>query len=175
VKDNAASAALVSTAVTRQFSVGEIGAACPNSFANAAIVPNSNRNLTMKIFGAALVALSFLTSTALCAESRFEAMLKRVDPSQRLEQVCEYAGLVKIGHDKNPYRPDRIVVDTLSPVRADGDRLSGTGAALRSKGRWYQFEFNCQATPDRMKVLHFDYRVGSAIPEEEWEKLGLWR
>ena len=129
----------------------------------------------MKKFGAALVLLSMLMSAAHCAESRFEAMLKRVDPSQRLEQVCEYAGLVKIAHDKNPYRPDRIVVDSLSPVQADGDRLTGTGAALRSRGRWYQFEFNCQATPDRLRVLHFEYRVGSAIPEQDWDRLGLWR
>jgi hypothetical protein len=102
-------------------------------------------------------------------------MLKRIDPSQRLEQVCEYAALTTIAKDKNPYHPDRVVVDSISPAKAAGDNLSGSGAALRSKGRWYQFEFKCQATPDRLKVTSFSYQVGQPIPEEDWDRLGLWR
>ena len=102
-------------------------------------------------------------------------MLKRIDPSQRLEQVCEYAALTKIAKDKNPYHPDRVVVDSLSPAKTTGDNLSGSGAALRSKGRWYQFEFKCQATPDRLQVTSFSYQVGAPIPEDDWDRLGLWR
>jgi hypothetical protein len=129
----------------------------------------------MRLSFAALILLVMAPSAGLCSDARFQAMLKRVDPSQRLEQVCEYAGLMKIAHDKNPHHPDRLVVDSLSPAKTDGDRLIGKGAAQRSKGRWYQLEFDCEATPDRLKVLHFDYRVGSAIPESDWDRLGLWR
>ena len=49
------------------------------------------------------------SSKAEKAEKRFEAMLQRIDPSERLEQVCEYAALTKIGRDKKTYRPDRVV------------------------------------------------------------------
>lgn len=129
----------------------------------------------MRLRIAAVAALVILPSSAFCSDARFQAMLKRIDPSQRLEQVCEYAGLTKIARDKNPHRPDRLVMDSLSPATTKGDRLTGTGGALRSKGQWYQLEFNCEATPDRLKVLHFDYRVGSAIPESDWDRLGLWR
>jgi hypothetical protein len=109
------------------------------------------------------------------AEKRFETMLQRIDPSERLEQVCEYAALTRIGRDKNQYRPDRVVIQAISPPKVKGDKMSGSGAALRSKGKWYQFDFTCQAAPDRLKVLSFSYDVGDEIPEEQWDKLGLWR
>jgi hypothetical protein len=102
-------------------------------------------------------------------------MLQRIDPSERLEQVCEYAALTRIGRDKNRYRPDRVVIQAISPPKVKGDKMSGSGAALRSKGKWYQFDFTCQAAPDRLKVLSFSYDVGDEIPEEQWDKLGLWR
>jgi hypothetical protein len=102
-------------------------------------------------------------------------MLQRIDPSERLEQVCEYAALTRIGRDKNQYRPDRVVIQAISPPKVKGDKMSGSGAALRSKGKWYQFDFTCQAAPDRLKVLSFSYDVGDEIPEEQWDKLGLWR
>lgn len=109
------------------------------------------------------------------AEKRFETMLQRIDPSERLEQVCEYAALTQIGRDKNPYHPDRVVIQAISPPKVSGDRMAGSGAALRSKGKWYQFGFTCQAAPDRLKVQSFSYEVGHEIPEDQWDKLGLWR
>jgi hypothetical protein len=115
------------------------------------------------------------SSKAEKAEKRFEAMLQRIDPSERLEQVCEYAALTKIGRDKKTYRPDRVVIEAMSPPKVAGDKMSGTGAALRSKGKWYRFEFSCEAAPDRLKVQSFSYEVGDEIPEEKWERFGLWR
>jgi hypothetical protein len=108
-------------------------------------------------------------------EKRFETMLQRIDPSERLEQVCEYAALTRIGREKNGYRPDRVVIQAISPPKVKGDRMAGSGAALRSKGKWYQFGFTCQAAPDRLKVQSFSYEVGHEIPQEQWDKLGLWR
>jgi hypothetical protein len=115
------------------------------------------------------------SSKAEKAEKRFEAMLQRIDPSERLEQVCEYAALTKIGRDKNTYRPDRVVIQAMSPPKVAGDKLSGGGAALRSKGKWYRFQFTCEAAPDRLKVQSFSYEVGTEIPEDKWERFGLWR
>ena len=109
------------------------------------------------------------------AEKRFEAMLQRIDPSERLEQVCQYAALTNIGRDKKAYRPDRIVIEAISTPKIAGDKMSSAGAALRSKGKWYQFEFSCEAERDRLKVQSFSYEIGNEIPEEKWEGFGLWR
>jgi hypothetical protein len=122
-----------------------------------------------------MTSMAWPACAASRAEKRFEAMLQRIDPSERLEQVCEYAALTKIGHDRNPYRPDRVVIEAMSPPKVSGDKMSGSGAALRSKGKWYQFEFTCKAAPDRLKVESFNYQVGAEIPEDSWQRYGLWR
>ena len=129
----------------------------------------------MKRIALALLAALAAWPAAAGTDKRFEKMLQRIDPSERLEQVCEYAALTKIGHDNRPMRPDRVVMDSISAPKVDGDSMSGSGGAFRSKGKWYQFEFNCQATPDRLKVQSFSYRLGEQIPEDEWERYGLWR
>ena len=56
-----------------------------------------------------------------------------------------------------------------------GDLAEGTGGAFRSRGQWYQFSFHCKTTPDRLKILSFDYHVGEKIPEDKWDVYGLWR
>jgi hypothetical protein len=135
------------------------------------------RRLALALLLASVSACAAQAAWAASAvsEKRFQAMMQRIDPSERLEQVCEYAALTKIGRDKNSYRPDRVVIEAMSPPKVSGDKMSGSGAALRSKGKWYQFAFTCEAAPDRLKVQSFDYQVRGEIPEDEWEQFGLWR
>ena len=127
----------------------------------------------MVVSGTGLAAADCQTETKI--EAKIEAMLKRIDPEDRLEQICDYAATVRIGRDKNPYHPDRAVIDSVSPPRIVGDTVEGNGGAFRSGGQWYQFSFTCKTTPDRLKILSFDYRVGEKIPEEKWNDYGLWR
>jgi hypothetical protein len=130
------------------------------------------------MFRQLLLALAFVlaagTSLA-AADTRIEEMLKMIDPSDRLEQICDYAAADRIGRDKNPYHPDRAVIDSISPIKVIGDTVRGTGGAFRSGGKWYQFSFDCTTTPDHLKILSFDYRVGEKIPEDKWDAYGLWR
>lgn len=108
-------------------------------------------------------------------DARFEAILKRLDPSERLEQLCDYAAMKHIRRDKKSYRPDRAVIESIAPAHVLGNTVSGEGGAFRSKGEWYQFSFTCQTSPDRLKVLSFDYKIGEKIPESKWDDYGLWR
>jgi len=108
-------------------------------------------------------------------EPRIEDALKRIDLADRLEQVCDYAAAKRIGLDRNSYHPDRAVIDSISPFKIEGDTIKGDGGAFRSKGEWYQFSFTCKTTPDRLKILSFDYHVGDRIPEDKWDEYGLWR
>ncbi|MBN9049096.1 MAG: DUF930 domain-containing protein [Rhizobiales bacterium] len=116
-----------------------------------------------------------MTPVSAANDARFEAILKRLDPSERLEQVCDYAAVKYINRDKNPYRPDRAVIESIAPAHVRGDTVRGEGGAFRSKGEWYQFSFTCQTSPDRLKVLSFDYKIGEKIPESKWDTYGLWR
>ena len=124
-----------------------------------------------------VLTLSALMMTPVSAanDARFEAILTRLDPSERLEQICDYAAMKYINRDKNPYRPDRAVIESIAPAHVRGDTVRGEGGAFRSKGEWYQFSFTCQTSPDRLKVLSFDYKIGAKIPESKWDDYGLWR
>ncbi|WP_213775941.1 DUF930 domain-containing protein [Bradyrhizobium sp. dw_78] len=121
-----------------------------------------------------LFATAALTP-ALAADPRFIASLKHLDPQVRLEQICDYEAMNRIGHGNSGFSPDRAKSDVMSAPRHLGDLLVGTGGAFRSAGNWYRFSFKCQASPDHLKVLSFEYQVGSIIPESKWNSYGLWR
>ncbi len=108
-------------------------------------------------------------------QKRLENMLKRLDPATRLEQVCDAAAMQHISRDNRQFRVDRSVVSALAEPRTKGDTLSGQGAAFRSKGKWYQYSFTCHATPDRLRVLSFEYKLGAEIPEAQWSQHGLYQ
>ena len=120
-------------------------------------------------------ALTLLVPTAAAAasDSRVERVLKQLDPDARFEQVCDLEAMKHISKDKT-YRPERSIVGALAAPKVENATMTGTGGAFRSKGKWYQFSFKCETTPDHMRVQAFSLKIGEPIPEETWEKNGLW-
>ena len=110
---------------------------------------------------------------AFAVDARVEKMLKQLDPDARFEQVCDLEAMKVISKDKT-YRPERTIVSALAIPNVAGTTMSGAGGAFKSKGQWYQFSFRCQTTPDHMAVQTFSFQIGEPIPEEQWEKSGLW-
>jgi hypothetical protein len=122
------------------------------------------------------LALTILLGSALVAsanDSRIARMLKQLDPDARFEQICDLEAMKLIGKDKT-YRPDRSMVGALEPPKVVDSTMSGSGGAFRSKGKWYQYSFRCETTPDHMKVQAFSFKIGEPIPEDKWEPHGLW-
>jgi hypothetical protein len=121
------------------------------------------------------LTISGLTgASSFAADSRVAAMLRGLDPATRFEQACGIEAMNRIKKEAAPYRPDRAITDAVSEAKVKGDTMEGSGGAFRSGGKWYQFSFTCKASPDRMDVVFFSYKIGSAIPEEKWEGYGLW-
>src|SRR6185437_12282502 len=118
------------------------------------------------------VILFFLTQTASYAadsrmDPRFLASLKRLDPETRLDQICDYEAMLRLGHDKHGLHPDRAKAEVLSkPVRTRNS-VTTTGGAFRGDGHWYVLSFSCETTPDQMKVTSFSYRIGKLIPASD--------
>ena len=123
----------------------------------------------------AVFALAFLTpvATASANDSKIERTLKQLDPDARFEQVCDLEAARRISKDR-AYRPERAIVSALGEPKIAATTMSGTGGAFKSKGQWYQFSFTCRTSPDHMQVLSFSYQIGEPIPQEKWEKSGLW-
>jgi hypothetical protein len=135
--------------------------------------------MTIPMSKTSIAAVTFAClagSVAAQAEkSRFDRSLQHLDPTTRLEQICAIETMARVNRDDNPYRPDRAVIHALSRPQLSGDTVSGTGGAFRSHGKWYQYSFVCQTTPDHMKVSAFSYKIGGVIPEDQWEAHGLYR
>lgn len=108
------------------------------------------------------------------ADARLTRSLMRLDPGQRFQQICDVAAMKAIAHGEHGMRPDRAMLDAVSSVRQSGDTLTGEGGVIRSKGKWLHISFTCIASPDRLAVLSFDYKLGDEIPENDWERYSLW-
>lgn len=131
-----------------------------------------------RVLVASVLWLAVLAVPALAQDrnqKNLEALLKRLDPATRLEQVCDAEAMKQIAREHREFRIDKSVVSALDEPRVKGDTLIGKGGAFRSKGKWFQFAFTCQAAPDRLRVLSFEYKLGDEIPETQWSKHGLYQ
>jgi hypothetical protein len=67
------------------------------------------------------------------------------------------------------YVPDLV---PLVPLKA-GNILDVSKAAFHARTRWYGLSFRCEIDANATTVLSFTFRVGPAIPPDEWARLGL--
>jgi Domain of Unknown Function (DUF930) len=106
-------------------------------------------------------------------DAKTERILQQLDPDARFEQVCDLEAMKHISKNKL-YRPERTIVSALAPPKVAQSTMTGAGGAFRSNGKWYQFSFKCETTPDHMKVQTFSFQIGEPIATEKWEQHGLW-
>lgn len=129
--------------------------------------------------GLTAIILCAMSMSAAAMDARFKKMLKTLDPSIRLEQVCDAEAMRQIGkqrgEDRKRYRPDRAMIGAIAQPRIEGDTAEGSGGAFRSRGKWYTFSFTCETAPDRLSVTSFEFKIGQPIPEEKWADYGLYR
>ena len=124
-----------------------------------------------------LVATSVILAGSLPAAAFTASLtkdLEKLSGTTRFVQACSLQALIEIAKDKNGLRPEHAAVDALAPPEIKGDTMQGSGAALRSRDKWYQFSFTCTTTADHLQVTSFKYTVGQAIPKAQWASLNLY-
>ena len=122
----------------------------------------------MRAFGLAIGAATLFAAQAAAADAKFEKSLLMLDPSERLEQLCDYTAMAQIRNDDKNYRPDRAVANAMGEAQVSHDTIEAKGGAFRSRGKWYALSYTCTATPDHMTVVSFKYTIGPEIPETKW-------
>ncbi len=120
-------------------------------------------------FGASVVA-----AQADGPDEKFEKALLKLDPSARLEQLCDYTALKQIRADDKNFRPDRAVANAMAEPQVKQDTVEAKAGAFRSRKKWYTLTYRCTATPDHLKVVSFNYTIGAEIPATQWAGYGLW-
>jgi hypothetical protein len=124
------------------------------------------------LIAAAVLAVGILPAAAFTKAETDQ--LKTISGDTRLIQACTLEGLLKIAAEQKGMRPEHVIIDALSPASIKGDKLAGNGAAVRSRGKWYQLSFSCLTSPDHLEVSAFDYKVGEAVPEAKWAEFNLY-
>ncbi|WP_234717059.1 DUF930 domain-containing protein [Ensifer adhaerens] len=99
--------------------------------------------------------------------------LAQLAPEERVVQLCNLEAMEQVHRWKAYFDPDFLVAYALSGVKLSGETLKANGAAFRSKRQWWRIAYSCSVAPDRKAVVGFDFRVGDAIPREQWQDLGL--
>ncbi len=117
-------------------------------------------------------AILVLATPATGADTRFERSLQRLDPVDRLEQLCDYTAMKEIRKDHKTFRPDRAVAGNEPHIK--GHTIEAKEGAFRSKKKWYVLSYTCTAAPDHLTVTAFKYTIGEEIPEAKWASYGLW-
>lgn len=124
----------------------------------------------------AMVKAGRMLSEAALADPRSrdaKRQLSALGPAERIEQLCGLEAMAQVGAWSAKLRPDRVVAYAMAAPKVDGTILSADGAALHSGRHWYQLKFKCHFTPDRLKVVAFEFVVGETIPRETWEEYSL--
>lgn len=100
--------------------------------------------------------------------------LDRLTPEERREQRCDIEAMNRISREIKSFRPDKVIAYTFGDPVETGNQLKAPGAVFRSDGDWYRLKFKCETAEDGLKVLSFDYKVGSKIPRERWNEFYLY-
>jgi hypothetical protein len=122
---------------------------------------------------AILLTCSLLSAPAGAAGSLDQALLK-LEPEERVRQVCVNRGLGLVRRDARLRGADRMKTSILSPAVHNGTLLTAKGAAVRSNHRWFVLSFTCQVAKDTLQATSFTFELGQEIPKDKWESYGLW-
>ena len=109
-----------------------------------------------------------LATPAFSIDARIRGQLEKLAPDERLEQRCDMEAMDKIGAAKDGFRPDKVIAYAFGDPKLDGTTFKTKGAVFRSKGEWYRLSYKCEASPDRLEVNAFKYKIGDQVPHEDW-------
>jgi hypothetical protein len=121
-----------------------------------------------------LVAFAlFSTSTAHALDDRIIKQLNALAPDERREQRCDIEAMDRIRKEAE-FKPDKVIAYSFGDPVESGDAIRAPGAVFRSGGDWYRLKYKCETGEEGLKVQSFEYKIGSKVPREDWEKHYLY-
>ncbi|WP_170848480.1 DUF930 domain-containing protein [Devosia sp. YR412] len=92
---------------------------------------------------------------------------------EQVIQLCNMEALEQLRVARVAGPPDAVVGYAYGDMVLAGQALTAEGGAFRSQGQWFHLQYHCAATADARSVRAFDFTLGDAIPESEWEEHAL--
>jgi hypothetical protein len=121
--------------------------------------------------GAVVRARTMLAARALADPRSREARdeWRRLYPDERIIQLCNLEAMEQVHAWKPEFEPDFVVAYAMAEIRLSDVTLEADGAALRNRRNWYNISYTCEVAADMEAVVAFEFVLGEAIPESEWE------
>jgi len=95
--------------------------------------------------------------------------LRTLASSEKVMQLCNIEALEQIRLAARQYAPDTMVSYAMADPVQTGLMLTAMGGAFRSRRLWYGVSFECVAAPGLDGVTSFSFKLGEAIPRDQWE------
>lgn len=89
--------------------------------------------------------------------------------SEKVMQLCNIEALEQIRLAASQYAPDTMVSYAMADPIQTGLMLTAMGGAFRSRRQWYNVSFECVAAPGLDGVTSFSFKLGDAIPKDQWD------
>lgn len=120
-------------------------------------------------------ATQFFTSRILDdpKNRQIKQTLPRLGPDERIIQLCNIEGLEQLRLAWAGKVPDSLDPSAMAETTIGGDTLVAPGGAYRLRKKWYAVSFVCTVGGDRESVVDFKYKLGSAIPRDQWDSHNL--
>jgi hypothetical protein len=140
----------------------------------AAVEAAIRMKISKFIFAAlALAGLSFVSGAVQARQRSMQDQLLRLSPEARVEQRCNGRATSLLARERKLKAPDEVVAYAFADTTAKGSSLDAPGAAIRDRGEWYRLSYKCQATPDGLGIVTFEYKLGEKVPRADWAEHNL--
>ncbi len=94
---------------------------------------------------------------------------RKLYPDEKIIQLCNLEAMEQVHAWKPAFEPDFMVAYAMGDIKLTDVILVADGAALRDHRNWYNIRYTCEVAPDMEAVVAFEFALGEAIPESEWE------
>jgi len=128
----------------------------------------------VRVWTALAAAACALAASMPAIAGSIKEQLAKLDPEERAHQACIIKGIDTIKHDRKLPGADSMKTSIFGRAAFTGETVTAKGGAVRAHNRWYKLTFSCTVTADEMKATAFTYEIGTEIPQDKWDDLGLW-
>lgn len=120
-------------------------------------------------------ASTILSGLALAVPHNRQALadLPKLNPTERMIQLCNIEALEQIARIRDDFAPEMIDAYATKALAIGPDAVVADGAAVRSGDDWYGLRYHCRLMPGHGAIVAFDFRVGEKLTAKRVGELGL--
>ena len=105
--------------------------------------------------------------------NKVRKVLNSLSADEHMIQLCNTEAMEQVHRSNITIQPDYLVAYAMADPKIHPNAIEVNGGAFRSKGHWFNIQYNCSVTSDVSGVLAFAYRIGTEIPKNEWQQHNL--